>query len=134
MQEHVYDPKCALDKAMGWLRPSGIIQAEVPSADWLILKDSEHLRGTNYVTHISLMHSPYRLYEFTPRSLGDYEIAEARYDVCSQPHIPGLAQPLLRWWMARTGQGMQLTVYHASRRAELRDSGRTIVFPAQQAS
>lgn len=118
--EHLYSPSLALARALSWLKPGGIIQAEVPSSDWLIAKLVNlyfRVRRTNYVTHISPMHPPFHLYEFTPESfrrnglsLG-YEIAGQRTAVCSIVHVPGPLQPFLRWWMQRTGTGMQLTVY-----------------------
>jgi SAM-dependent methyltransferase len=112
--EHLYDPKGALDKAMRWLKPGGIIQAEVPSADHLIPKLVNfyfRLRGTTYVTHISPLHAPFHLYEFTPRSFADYEIVEQWNDVCEIYHVPRMLHRPFRWWMARNGSGMQLTVF-----------------------
>lgn len=112
--EHLYDPAAALQRAMTWLKPGGIIQAEVPSSDWLIARLVNaffRLRGTNYVTHISPMHSPFHLYEFTLRSFGRFDVARHRYAVCEIPHVPKWLHPPLRWWMDRNRQGMQLTVY-----------------------
>ncbi len=66
--EHLYSPSLALSRALGWLRPGGIIQAEVPSSDHLLSKLLNfyfRLRGTNYVTHLSPMHPPFHLYEFS---------------------------------------------------------------------
>lgn len=112
--EHLFDPKGSLVRAMEWLKPGGIIQAEVPSADWLIPKLVNayfRLRGTNYVTHISPMHSPFHLYEFTRLSFRDFEIVESRIDVCEIIHAPRVLRPALRWLMERTGTGMQLTLF-----------------------
>ncbi len=112
--EHLYDPHAAIEKAMSWLKAGGVVQAEVPSSDWLIAKLVNRyfrLRGTNYVTHLSPMHAPFHLYEFTLRSFKDYEIAEHRFDVCTITHAPKLLKPLFRLWMQRTDTGMQLTVY-----------------------
>ncbi len=118
--EHLQEPSKAIDRALEWLKPGGIIQIEVPSSDHLVSKIINAyfaLRGTNYVTNISPMHAPFHLYEFTLRSfekngarLG-YAIAHHRYDVCEIMNLPRIAHPLLRWWMARTDTGMQLTVY-----------------------
>jgi SAM-dependent methyltransferase len=112
--EHLYDPRAALQRALNWLKPGGVIQVEVPSADWLIPKLVNaffRLRGTNYVTHISPMHSPFHLYEFTTRSFRDFNVADHWLAVCGIPHVPHVLHPALRWIMERTGTGMQLTVY-----------------------
>lgn len=112
--EHLYDPAAALDRAMRWLKPGGIIQVEVPSSDWLmprLINAFFRLRGTNYVTHISPMHPPFHLYEFTLRSFRRFNVARHRYRVCTIPHVPRFLKPPLRWYMARTERGMQLTVY-----------------------
>jgi 2-polyprenyl-3-methyl-5-hydroxy-6-metoxy-1,4-benzoquinol methylase len=112
--EHLYSPSASIDKALTWLRPGGIVHAEVPNADHLVSKIINtyfRLRGTNYVTHISPMHPPYHLYEFTRRSFKKYRLAAHRFMVCSVINLPGFTHPLLKWWMARTDTGMQLTVY-----------------------
>jgi 2-polyprenyl-3-methyl-5-hydroxy-6-metoxy-1,4-benzoquinol methylase len=124
--EHLQQPSAAIARALEWLKPGGIIQVEVPSSDHLvsrIIKAYYALRGTNFVTNISPMHAPFHLYEFTLRSferngarLG-YTVAEHHYDVCEIMHLPRIAHPLLRWWMARTDTGMQLTVYLRKARA-----------------
>lgn len=112
--EHLADPHLALEKALGWLKPGGVIQVEVPSSDWLIAKLTNlyfRLSGTNYVTHLSPMHSPYHLYEFTLKSFQAFQIARHWYDVSHVTHVPGPLGPLFRWWMAKSNTGMQLTVY-----------------------
>lgn len=118
--EHLASPSDALRRVLGWLRPAGIIQAEVPSSKWLLSRLTNlyfRARGTNYVTNISPMHSPYHLFEFDLRSFElhgrrfGYEIALHRYSVCDIMHFPTFMHPLLRWYMARTNTGMQLTVY-----------------------
>jgi len=118
--EHLQEPARALERAMAWLKPGGIIQAEVPSSDWLVSKLVNgffRLRGTNYVTNLSPMHSPFHLYEFGLKSFqahaakAGYEIAHHHYMVCSIPHVPKPLKPLLREVMARTNTGMQLVVY-----------------------
>lgn len=112
--EHLFDPGNALDKALSWLRPGGVIQAEVPNADWLIPRFVNRyfrLRGTNYVTHLSPMHPPFHLYEFKLNSFRRYEVVRHWYDVCDVTHVPWLFKPFFRWWMGRTNSGMQLTIY-----------------------
>jgi SAM-dependent methyltransferase len=118
--EHLYAPAQAIERALGWLRSGGVIQAEVPSARWLIshlVNAYYRVRGTSYVTNISPMHRPFHLFEFGLRSFEEhgrrasYEVAEHHFMVCSIPHAPRILHPLLHWWMARSGTGMQLTVY-----------------------
>lgn len=118
--EHLASPAMALSSALRWLKPGGIIQAEVPSSRWLISKLSNlyfRLRGTNYVTNLSPMHSPYHLFEFNLRSFElhgsrvGYDVALHRYSVCDIMHFPSFMHPLLLWYMMRTNSGMQLTVY-----------------------
>src|SRR5690606_24721726 len=36
--EHLYDPSYCMEKAMKWLKPNGILHAEVPSSNWLMPK------------------------------------------------------------------------------------------------
>jgi 2-polyprenyl-3-methyl-5-hydroxy-6-metoxy-1,4-benzoquinol methylase len=118
--EHLQSPCQAIERAIGWLKPGGIIQAEVPSSRWLIsrlVNAFYRLRGTSYVTNISPMHRPFHLFEFGLQSFekhglrSGYEVACHHFAVCSIPHAPRLLHPLLRWWMERTGTGMQLTVF-----------------------
>jgi SAM-dependent methyltransferase len=118
--EHLHSPSRALERALSWLKPGGVIQAEVPSSRWLIsrlVNTYYRLCGTLLVTNISPMHVPFHLFEFSLRSFelhgrrAGYEIAERRFMVCSIPHVPGLLRAPLRWWMERTGTGMQLEVY-----------------------
>jgi len=118
--EHLADPAGSLERAIGWLKPHGIIQLEVPSSKWLISRLVNlyfRLLGTTYVTNISPMHPPFHLFEFGLRSFklhgeyAGYEIAAHRFSVCSIIHIPKPLHPFLRWYMERSGTGMQLTVY-----------------------
>jgi predicted SAM-dependent methyltransferase len=118
--EHLYEPSLCLEKALSWLKPGGIIQIEVPSAEWLIPKFLNFyfkLRGTNYVTNLSPMHSPFHLHEFDLKSFHElsrrlnFRIEEFEYDVCSIYSIPKIFHPILKNYMRRTNKGMQLTVY-----------------------
>jgi SAM-dependent methyltransferase len=112
--EHLYDPHAALEKAMAWLKPGGIVHCDVPSADHLVSKIINlyfQLWGTNYVTHLSPMHPPYHLYEFTPRSFRDFQLADHWTEVCTIYNLPRFLHPPLRWCMDKFGSGMQLTVF-----------------------
>jgi SAM-dependent methyltransferase len=124
--EHLYSPSRALSQALRWLKPGGIIYAYVPSSRWLIARLLNRyfaLRGTNYITHLSPMHVPYHLFEFTAESfrrngerLG-YEVALSKTDVCAIPYVPRPLQPVAGKLMERTDTGMMLAVYlrHADR-------------------
>ena len=118
--EHIYDPATALERALRWLKPGGIIHADVPSSGYFVAKLVNlffRLRGTNYVTHISPMHSPFHLYEFTLKSFEKagkrigFEIARHELREFTVVHLPSIIHPPLRWWMKRTNGGMQLAVY-----------------------
>jgi 2-polyprenyl-3-methyl-5-hydroxy-6-metoxy-1,4-benzoquinol methylase len=112
--EHLFSPSDAIERAMTWLKPGGILHVEVPHAPYLISKMLNlyfRLRGTNYVTFLSPMHPPFHLYEFTLRSFRKYRIAEHRFDVCNTPYFPTALRPLIEWLMKRTNTEMQLTVY-----------------------
>jgi 2-polyprenyl-3-methyl-5-hydroxy-6-metoxy-1,4-benzoquinol methylase len=118
--EHLQEPGRAIEKVLGWLKPGGVVQAEVPSSRHLVARLINvfyALNGLNYVTNLSPMHPPYHLYEFSIESFRQhgrrvgYEVAEHRHEVCSIFHLPRILHPPLRAYMARTGTGMQLTVW-----------------------
>jgi predicted SAM-dependent methyltransferase len=118
--EHLYHPAASLEKALKWLKPEGVLHIEVPSSKHFIAKLYNlyyRLRGTNYVTSLSPMHSPFHLYEFDLRSFEElgkklgFTIEKNLYSVCDIFFIPRLFHPILRWYMKRTNTGMQLTVY-----------------------
>lgn len=118
--EHLYEPSYCLSKALKWLKKDGIIQIEVPSSKWLMPKFMNFyfkLVGTNYVTNLSPMHSPFHLYEFDIKSFEElskklnFSIVKQRVEVCSIYHVPKVLHPILKWFMKKTNRGMQLTVY-----------------------
>ena len=120
--EHLYHPAQAIERALKWLKPGGVIQIEVPSSSHLLAKFLNtyfKIAATNYVTHISPMHAPFHLYEFGIASFEEhgrragYDIAEHEFhqnEVLFVP-IPKLLHRPLSWWMARNKAGMQLTVW-----------------------
>jgi SAM-dependent methyltransferase len=117
--EHLLDPAACLERALRWTRPGGLIHVEVPSSDWLMarmLDFAYRMQGLDYTTHLSPMHSPFHLYEFTLVSFerhaerAGYEIALHRRLV-GNPYVPAwLRRPLVKV-MARRGTGMQLEVW-----------------------
>jgi 2-polyprenyl-3-methyl-5-hydroxy-6-metoxy-1,4-benzoquinol methylase/rRNA maturation protein Nop10 len=118
--EHLYEPSKSLEKALSWLKPNGIIHIEVPSSKWLLPKFINFyfkLIGTNYVTNLSPMHTPFHLYEFDLKSFNklcdklNFKIEDYRYDVCSIYYFPKFLHSLLRSYMKVTNRGMQLTIY-----------------------
>lgn len=118
--EHLYDPALCLEKALSWLKPGGVIHAEVPSSGYLLhrlLNGYYRLIGTNFVANLSPMHSPYHLYEFTPQSfeaIGNrlgFTLVEHSYHPASGRFVPRFLYPLFFRWMKATDTGMQLTVW-----------------------
>jgi len=118
--EHLYHPSKCLEKALRWLKPGGIIHVEVPSSKHFIGKIFNfyyRLCGTNYVTNLSPMHTPFHLYEFDLKSFEElsrklgFKIEKKNYDVCEIFFIPRIFHFLLTRYMEWTNTGMQLTVY-----------------------
>lgn len=117
--EHLLDPAACLERALRWTRPGGLIHLEVPSSDWLMARMLDlvyRMQGLDYTTHLSPMHSPFHLYEFTMVSFerhaerAGYEIASHRRFV-GNPYVPAwLRRPLIKM-MKRRGTGMQLEVW-----------------------
>ena len=117
--EHLVDPSTALQSALTWLRPNGIIHVEVPSTRWLLgrlLNLYYRLAGSGLVTNLSPMHPPYHLYEFTVeafrsngRRLG-YDVARTDHYV-GDTFVGGWAGRLLRRLMTLTHTEMQLVVW-----------------------
>lgn len=102
--EHLQEPAVAIEKAMQWLKPGGVVQAEVPSSRWLISKIANaffSMNRVNYVSNLSPMHSPLHLYEFGLDSFrkharrAGYEVALHRFAVCTIYHVPRVFHPLL---------------------------------------
>ena len=117
--EHLYDPAGSIVKALRWLKPSGLIYAEVPSSRHMmaqLINTLMRLQGTNLVTHTSPMHSPFHLFEFDERSFQEhgrragYELADIELEVCTIRHAPAFLHPMLRAYMERTRTGMQMHV------------------------
>jgi 2-polyprenyl-3-methyl-5-hydroxy-6-metoxy-1,4-benzoquinol methylase len=118
--EHLYHPAQNLQTVLRWLKPNGIIHIEVPSSKHTIAKLFNlyfKLAGTNYVTHISPMHSPFHLYEFGLKSfqeLGEkigYQIEKHYYEVCDIYFVPKIFHAIMRKYMELNNTGMQLMVY-----------------------
>ena len=118
--EHLYHPCQSLQKALSWLKKGGLVHIEVPSSRHLVsaIIDSFYkLKGTNYTTHLSPMHSPFHLYEFDIRSFEafsgkfGYQIIHKEYMVGRVLNFPKMFHPILKWIMKSTNRGLQLTVW-----------------------
>lgn len=119
--EHLHDPSHSLKKAMRWLKPQGIIHIEVPSSGWFISKlfnfYYQTLRRTNYVTHISPMHSPFHHYEFDEQSfiengkINNYSVVYSKIEVCGTMMPTKIFDGLLKRYMKWTNTGMELIVF-----------------------
>lgn len=117
--EHLYDPADSINRAMKWLKPTGILHIEVPSSKWLVGKIINFyykIKMTDYVGNISPMHEPFHLYEFGLKSFekhakkNNYEIAFHEYYVC-QTFLPKILDTVLVPYMKKTNTGMQLCVW-----------------------
>jgi len=121
--EHLLDPAGALQRAMTWLAPGGLIWVGVPSSDWLMaraLNLAYRLQGHEFVTNTSPMHPPFHLYEFTRRSFeahghrAAYRVVASRVLVCDT-FMPRAFQSAADRLMAATGTGMILDIWLAPR-------------------
>jgi SAM-dependent methyltransferase len=117
--EHLPQPAEALRKAVRWTRPGGLIHVEVPSSDWLMarLVDAAYrAQGLDYTCHLSPLHVPYHLYEFTAKSFDSFaaqtgcQVAYRRLFV-GETYAPRWLDPLLKRVMEATQTGMQLEVW-----------------------
>jgi SAM-dependent methyltransferase len=119
--EHLYNPSAALEKALKWLKPNGIIHVEVPDANYIFSKVFNAyfwLTRTDFVVNISPMHPPFHLYEFTEKSFranGE----RLGYSVAHLDRYPGLpplnalnpVMPVLGPLMNLTHTGVGLILY-----------------------
>jgi len=117
--EHFYSPAASLARAVRWLKPGGLMFAEVPSARWLVSRLANvyyRLTGTDYVGNLSPMHPPFHLYEFTIESfqrhgaIAGYAVADHRHLVC-ETYMPPVVRSIAARYMAATATGMQLCVW-----------------------
>lgn len=117
--EHLHNPAAVLERALLWLTPGGLIHVEVPSARWLLARALNlfyRAQGLDYVTHLSPMHPPYHLYEFTLRSFTEhgarvgYQVVEHEHVVCNT-FLPPPLSALAARVMKATATGMQLRLW-----------------------
>jgi ubiquinone/menaquinone biosynthesis C-methylase UbiE len=116
--EHLYDPSKAIDNALRWLKPKGIIHIEVPSSEWMINKLVNlyyRIKFSDYIGNLSPMHKPFHLYEFSLKSFelhkkNKYDIVFYEYYVC-KTFLPSYVDFIIKPLMKRTNTGMQLCVW-----------------------
>lgn len=118
--EHLQQPGEAITRAVGWLKPGGLMHLEVPNAGWLVarlINSFYRLQGTRFVTNLSPMHPPFHLYEFTARSFEELaqrlglKLLQTKIEVCEIFHLPSIMHPLLRLAMSLSKTGMQMTIW-----------------------
>lgn len=118
--EHLCDPAAAIEKALDWTAPNGLIQIEVPSARWLtsrLANRAYRLQGLDYASNLSPMHIPYHLYEFTLDSFRQhaartkYQLAGHHRLVIGRTFLPQSLDALGVKVMKATRTGMQLEVW-----------------------
>ena len=119
--EHLYSPREALILASKWLAPRGVVHCEVPSSSWLgskIINAYFSLIGTQFTTHLSPLHPPFHLYEFTASALAylgkaaGLEICRLRVIPCGSDFLPRRLSPVAHFLMEKTGTGMQIEVFY----------------------
>ena len=117
--EHLPNPAAAIERALDWLAPGGLIFAEVPSSRWLLSRTLNLLyraQGLELVTNLSPMHPPYHLYEFTLDSFlrhgsdSGYEVVAHRI-IPANTFLPAPLDRVLTRMMKLTDTGMQLQVW-----------------------
>jgi SAM-dependent methyltransferase len=117
--EHLYKPSEALNTAIKWLKPGGLIYINVPSTKWLIAKMVNFqykIRLRNYVCNISPMHAPFHLYEFSLKSfnlnakINNYNIVYHDYSVC-ETFLPKVFDKVMKKIMHTTNTGMELNIW-----------------------
>jgi SAM-dependent methyltransferase len=119
--EHLYRPDQALQKALHWLRPGGIIYGEVPYRDHLVTRVINAVYkvvAPGFTTSTSPMHSPYHLYEFAPESFvqhgrrSGYSVMQWEIQTTGHVwHFPRALWPLMNGIMRRSNSGIQLHVW-----------------------
>ena len=117
--EQLADPAAAILSALAWTRAGGLIHIEVPSSDWLMARLVDlgyRIQGLDFTCHLSPLHIPFHLFEFTPASFerhgarAGYEVTLCRRHV-AQTYAPGWADAGLSRLMELTNTGMQLEVW-----------------------
>ena len=119
--EHLYYPGQMIEKVLHWLKPNGVIHAEIPSSTYFMTRLHNwfyKISASDYVANLSPMHVPYHLYEFSLESfekLGvrlNFEIANYQsYVGPIYGGVPKIFQKPLKRYMKNNNSGMQLEVW-----------------------
>jgi SAM-dependent methyltransferase len=118
--EHLYNPSENLKKVNKWLKPGGIVHAEIPSSDWLIPRFYNffyRLIGSSFTSNLSPMHEPFHLFEFSLKSFeefagkNNFEIAFYYRTPGKVYYFPQFTHNIMKKIMIKTGTGMQLCVF-----------------------
>lgn len=118
--EHLYHPAAAIQKALRWLKPNGVIHIEVPSSKYFVQRMFNvyyKIRGTNYVSNLSPMHDPFHMYEFSEKSFRElgkklhFNVDSIEYHVADILLLPRILHRPLKWYMKQTKTGMQLVIW-----------------------
>lgn len=117
--QHLPDLRAGMTKALTWLKPGGILYAEVPSSDYLMnrmINIYYRLLGTDFVVDTNPMHGNFSYYAFSEKSFEEngkqlgYSIIHHEIFPCNPP-INGLPGKLLSAAMKMTGTGMQRSIW-----------------------
>lgn len=117
--EHLPQPAEALRNALRWARPGGLVYIQVPASNWLMarLVDTAYrMQGLDYTCHLSPLHPPYHLYEFTAESFEAFasqvgcQVASHRMLV-AETYAPRRLDRVLKRIMATTDTGMLIEVW-----------------------
>lgn len=117
--EHLAHPKQALEKAASMLKSGGILHVEVPYSKWFIadlINLSYKIKGKQFVTNLSPMHSPFHLYEFSINSFEEaakdinMKVVHTDHFVC-ETYLPKFLAKIARSYMKKSKRGMQLSVW-----------------------
>lgn len=118
--EHLAHPAKTLEKSLGWLKSTGVIHIEVPSSAYFGSKLFNlyfKIVRTNYVTHLSPMHSPFHLYEFDLKSFEElgkrlnFKIEQYNFFYNDVMLIPKIFSLPFNKYMEVTRKGMMFNLF-----------------------